>query len=153
MKFTPIKNEWSLIVGGCGGWVINYYDIHSFVIGGGGYGLVKSPKVTYQGEDQSLSMNYGGLFLEYVMLPKNMIHPSIGGLLGLGSVRFGDVKDTTGIYVIDPAINVMLNVTEFFQAGFQVGYRVVAGVDLPGFSNSDLSNVTVGLLLKFGKFY
>ena len=36
VKFTTINNDWEVMVGGRGGWIIN----HSFVLGGGGYGLV-----------------------------------------------------------------------------------------------------------------
>jgi hypothetical protein len=35
IKYTQIKNEPAILVGGRGGWIIN----HTFVIGGGGYGL------------------------------------------------------------------------------------------------------------------
>lgn len=36
VKYTSIYNQKALMVGGRGGWIIN----HSFVIGGGGYGVV-----------------------------------------------------------------------------------------------------------------
>jgi hypothetical protein len=34
VKFTQIKDEFGVLVGGRGGWIIN----HSFVLGAGGYG-------------------------------------------------------------------------------------------------------------------
>ncbi|NIN69246.1 MAG: hypothetical protein GTO63_32105, partial [Anaerolineae bacterium] len=36
VKFTEVNNEFGVLVGGRGGWIIN----DSFVLGAGGYGLV-----------------------------------------------------------------------------------------------------------------
>ena len=40
IKYTQIKGEPAVLVGGRGGWIIN----HTFIIGGGGYGLVNDIK-------------------------------------------------------------------------------------------------------------
>ncbi len=36
VKVTSINGETAVLIGGCGGWIIN----HTFVLGGAGYGLV-----------------------------------------------------------------------------------------------------------------
>jgi hypothetical protein len=93
VKFSEINDEFAILVGGCGGLIIN----HAFVIGGGGYGLVNDIEVSglpYP-EYRWLNFGYGGLLLGYVNL---MLNVSKNFRIGLGgSYRFVNGVDLVGL--------------------------------------------------------
>jgi hypothetical protein len=64
VKFTSINKHFGVLVGGQGGWIIN----HTFIIGGGGYGLMNNIKAynAFLEESQLLNFGYGGLELHYI---------------------------------------------------------------------------------------
>lgn len=157
VKFTTINDEWEVMVGGRGGWIIN----HSFVIGGGGYGLVTNVEAEYidPGGDVLLELGYGGGMLEYVGNSNELIHYSVGLLIGAGGVNY--IRDITNVrlyadadafFVLEPETNFMLNVTTYFRAGIGASYRLVSGVDLAGLSDSDIGGLSINMVFKFGDF-
>ncbi len=166
VRFSKLNDKFALLVGGSGGWLIN----HSFLIGGGGYGLVNSitapraAQIYYgEGEDLKIQFGYGGLLLEYIGYPNNLVHYSISSLIGAGGVHYGYWNNFSNSYddsrsrasaflVIEPSIGAELNITSFFRLNGGASYRLVKGTDLPGIYDSDLSDVSVYLTFKFGKF-
>ena len=81
LKVGPAMDKARFFIGGYGGWYIN----HTFMIGGGGYGLineVKAPVSGKQGEKLYFEMGYGGLVLEYVNKSHRLVHFTINTLLG-----------------------------------------------------------------------
>jgi hypothetical protein len=156
-KVTEISDETGVIMGARGGWIIN----HTFVIGGGGYGLVNDIKAKKISPDTTLflDMGYGGLEFEYIVNSPKLIHFTFYTLIGLGSVKYrnGDrsFDHNYGPYalrVAEPGVNLEVNVTEFFRVGLGANYRYIEGVDLKGISDSDLRGLSANLTLKFGKF-
>jgi hypothetical protein len=164
VKFTEMKDKFAVLVGGRGGWIIN----HSFVIGGGGYGLVNqniderfiSPDTTIY-----MTMGYGGLELEYIASSNRLLHFSISSLIGAGGVdyiakaRSDDWEHhhyNTGavdaFFIFEPGINSELNVLRFFRVDTGVSYRFVSGISTVGLSDNDLSGISANITLKFGKF-
>lgn len=167
VKFTNIKGEFGVMVGGYGGWLIN----HAFMIGGGGYGLVTSHH-----PDQStgsfygipaagrMEFGYGGGILEYIFSPMSMVHSSVSVLVGGGSVSYGAqdydgwntwhgyMQERDQVFVLEPSLNVELNVTSFFRVNAGGSYRFVSGVSMYGLKNADLSGGSINLALKFGAF-
>ncbi len=166
VKFSTVSDKFAVLVGGYGGWLIN----HSFMIGGGGYGLVNSIHAsraaqTYYGTGDNLRVQfgYGGLVLEYIGIPNNLIHFSVSALIGAGGVNYNYLYDVylpyfentqhnSSCFVLEPTAGVELNVTPFFRMNAGVGYRLVRGTDLPGITDADLSNVSGHITFKFGKF-
>ena len=168
VKFSQVNGVNSILLGGRGGWIIN----HSYIIGGGGYGLVNDIKVPgvydEHGTQANLEFGYGGLELEYIGRPNKLVHYSMYVLLGGGGISNtiwdDDSKDydnryhnnynieDDAIWVIEPALNVTLNVTSFFRISAGAGYRYVTGASLTGTTNSDLSNTSFNLTFRFGKF-
>jgi hypothetical protein len=158
VKITRINGEGAVLVGGRGGWIIN----HTFVLGGGGYGLVndvsaKAPDV-FNGF-RYIDMGYGGLDLEYIAASDRLVHLSIGLLVGGGGVRYkneltaDDHRSADGFFVAEPSLTVNLNVTRFFRIGAGASYRYVNGVSGGGVtSDADLSGTSAMIILKFGKF-
>jgi len=167
VKVTQINGTNSILVGGRGGWILN----HSFILGGGGYGLVsdiKVPGVYVDGVQANLMLGYGGLELEYIGKPNKLVHYSIYMLVGGGGIS-NTILDEEGedyenhnhnnhnieddaIWVIEPALNVTLNMTSFFRISAGAGYRYVTSANLTGTSNSDLSSTSFNLTFRFGKF-
>lgn len=160
VKFSSINGSAGLLVGGRGGWIIKLNPSSSFVIGGGGYGLandIKAQNIIINGEQQYLSVGYGGLELEYVEGSNKLIHFSIQSLIGAGGAGYrnknhGESSNTDSFFVWEPGVNVLLNVTHFFRVGAGLGYRVTSGSHLAEATDSDLSGVTGILTFKFGKF-
>ena len=158
VKFSQVKNEFAVFVGGYGGWLIN----HSLLIGGGGYGLVNDIEVKEIVADQKtyLNLGYGGFMLEYFTSPQKLFHFSFQTLIGAGGVSYRDRDggqvyangNDDGFFVAEPAVNVVLNVTHGFRIGLGASYRYINGVDLPEYKGSDLSGATVHASFMFGKF-
>lgn len=178
LKMGPVNGENSLFMGGRGGWIIG----HKFVIGGGGFGLVTKNTFSEDPADKpsglptdstrsiKIDMGYGGLLLEYIVLPKKAVHLSIPVLIGAGGSSLGaetyvnqgnsysedwatyDFVESTGFFVLEPGLYLELNMTRFFRLSVGGTYRYIGGANLKRLSNTDLSGYTVNLALKFGGF-
>ena len=157
LKVTNINGENSVMVGGRGGWIIN----HSFVLGGGGYGLVTDVKAKVSDSiHQYIEMGYGGLELEYIASSNDLLHLSIGMLVGGGGIGykyetndgFNSMHNKNSFFVLEPNINANLNVTRFFRIAAGISYRYVSGLKSVVSTNADLSGPSANLTFKFGKF-
>ncbi|HHT04983.1 MAG TPA: hypothetical protein GXZ97_01780 [Hydrogenispora sp.] len=157
LKVGPVMDKARFFIGGYGGWYIN----HTFMIGGGGYGLineVKAPVSGKQGEKLYFEMGYGGLVLEYVNKSHRLVHFTINTLLGGGGIQYRSSEDwpfnykDDSFFIVEPCICVELNITTHFRMGLGVGYRYIDGVDLPGITDEDLTGVVANFDLKFGSF-
>jgi hypothetical protein len=160
IKFTQIKGEPGVLVGGRGGWIIN----HTFVIGGGGYGLTNKIEAENQflGIKPYLNFGYGGVELEYIMHSDKLIHFTICTLIGGGAVSYReDLWDDSwddmnspndAFFVAEPAVNVELNIISFFRINAGVSYRFISGAGFDDLKNKDLAGVSAVLTLKFGTF-
>ena len=157
VKVTSIKGETAVLVGGRGGWIMN----HTFVFGGAGYGLVTDVRVKdADSVPQLIRMGYGGLDLEYIASSNDIVHLSLGLLIGAGSVGFkGNVDDIfdnhrtmDSFFVLEPSAHVNLNVTHFFRIAGGVSYLYVSGLKSPVLTNTDLSGLSAVLTLEFGNF-
>ena len=151
VKYTQIKGEPALLVGGRGGWIIN----HTFVIGGGGYGLVNNilgnPPYALYSDPQIVSQlwplittyitfGYGGLELEYIIQSDQLLHFSVYTLIGAGAITYrnGDYRPilvdydypSDAFFVLEPAVNAELNVASFMRISAGFSYRFISGVKL-----------------------
>lgn len=157
---TSVNNEFAVLMGGRGAWIIN----HSFAIGFGGYGLANNIRGNNPGPfgQPYVSFGYGGLDLEMILNSDDLVHFSIHSLFGGGSVGFRggldddrfemDEHDADMFFVLEPGINLDLNVTPWFRASAGVNYRYVSGVASGAATNSSLAGSTATLSLRFGKF-
>ncbi len=166
IKYTQIKGEPALLVGGRGGWIIN----HSFIIGGGGYGLVNNiqsnnyPDIYYWPDKPYLNFGYGGLELEYVIQSDRLTHFSVCTLIGAGGISYRKSiwnEDTysndwnspsDAFFVFEPGLNVELNVISFMRINAGFSYRFISGENFDNLKNSDLAGPSAMLTFKFGKF-
>lgn len=157
VKFTEIDNRFGVLVGGRGGWIIN----DSFVLGGGGYGLVNGSNfkdvTNALGDRGKLAMGYGGLELEYVLQPRDVVHLSMVVLVGAGGLVWdpegqGGTRDDDAFFITEPALNVLVNVTRHFRIGLGASYRFAQGVKLVNLRSADVSGFAGVVTLKFGSF-
>jgi opacity protein-like surface antigen len=155
VKFTQINNQFGLLVGGRGAWIIN----HVLAIGGGGCGLANN--VDSNRPDSLVSFGYGGGILEWIIRSDEVLHFTIETLIGGGGIGlFPDNQQDSGsrdqhsdgVFVMEAAANLELNVATWFRADAGLGYRLVSGVEIAGLTNSDFSGPAATLMLKFGKF-
>jgi hypothetical protein len=154
IKFSEIKDEFAVLIGGRAGLLIN----HRFLIGAGGYGLANQiPADNYwPGYDYFLEMGYGGLVLEYILRPRKLVHLSIYTLIGGGGLCYEDQWyepwDHDAFFVAEPGIDLMLNVTKRFRIGIGGSYRYISGVGLNNLTDEDISGPSGALTFKFGRF-
>jgi hypothetical protein len=157
VKVTSINGETAVLVGGRGGWIIN----HSFVLGGAGYGLVTNVRAkNTDSVHQFIHMGYGGLDLEYIASSNDLVHLSLGLLIGGGGIGFKDEDDDMfdnhrtmeSFFVLEPSAHANLNVTHFFRIAGGVSYQYINGLKSPVSTNTDLSGLSAVLTLEFGKF-
>jgi len=145
VKLSVVNNEFAVLMGGRGGWIIN----HAFIVGGGGYGLATDVFVS----GSKLSLGYGGIELGYVFLSDSLVHFTAHSLFGFGGVSFqNDPASADEVFVIEPEATVVLNITEFFRIAAGVSYRIVTGVTTAGVSDASLSGLSGMLVFKFGRF-
>lgn len=160
LKVGSLNGETALLVGGRGGWIIN----HSFIVGGGGYGLVNDVHAKVLGPfgERYLNFGYGGLELEYVAHPHRLINCSVQSLIGAGALSWRDQSmhrdmfdsnsNSETFFIVEPGVNVTLNVTKYFRISGGVSYRFISGVQSEASSNPDLSGPSGVLTFRFGKF-
>jgi len=157
VKFGSINGEAGIFVGGRGGWIIN----HTFIVGGGGYGLANDVKANVTGPygQRYLNFGYGGVELEYIAQSDRLIHFSVMTLIGGGAVGWRDDSVRSGMdagndtfFVVEPAAQVNLNVTKYFRMSAGVSYRYISGVSSSAATNADLSGPSAVLTFRFGKF-
>lgn len=159
VKIGSFNGTTGIVVGGRGGWIIN----HTYVIGGGGYGLANDIKAKTPGPNgqRYLSFGYGGLELEYIAGSDRLLHYSVMSLVGVGGVSWRDNNpnfrtdadsQSDTFFIVEPGLNVTLNVTSYFRISGGVSYRFVSGTQSAATSDADLSGLTGVLTFHFGKF-
>jgi hypothetical protein len=168
VKFTQIKNEFGVLVGGYAGWLIN----HTVMLGGGGYGLVNKIRAgdeaqeVYQsfiGRPVNIEMGYGGVVLEYINNSNSLVHFAFNTLIGAGGVTYNDRENdwewndnnnrpTDAFFIVEPELKAELNITTFFRINVGGSYRFVSGINIIGLKNSDIAGPSANITFKFGKF-
>lgn len=156
MKVGELFGEPVLFLGGRGAWVAG----RTFALGGGGYGLVNDnleAPVVYSGRRAILEMGYGGLEMEYIHESHRLAHLSIYSLMGGGGARYRDrdryeTLEEDGFLVLEPGMNMNLNVTRFLRLSAGATYRWTWGAELPGLEDDDLSGATGVFTLRFGRY-
>lgn len=141
---------------GRGGWIIN----HTFVLGGGGYGLTTHVDSDTLGDGtvRRLDMGYGGVEMEYLADLFRLIHWSASLLLGAGAVSY---RDTSGnvvpengdaFFIAEPGAYAVRNVTEFFRLAAGASYRFTSAIALERLAAADMDGTAIVVMAKFGSF-
>jgi hypothetical protein len=154
-RFTKVKETFAIMAGATGAIVVN----HNWRFGAGGYWIVNEVVPEDLAELDDLRMAYGGLILEYVFRPGDVLHMCMPVLVGVGRVSFrGDYvdpetgEDSEEVFIVEPELNLELNITRNWRVSLGFVYRYVDGSDLTDFQNDDLSGMSGSVRFAFGKF-
>jgi hypothetical protein len=162
--FTKFDSRDVWLVGGRGGVLLN----HSLVIGGGGFGIVNSPRFGQidSGNGGYLEGGYGGMLVEPILWWNRVVHLSVPVLVGAGGMayvksldydndhdRYNDnLIDSDPFFVLEPGIELELNVVRFMRIAAGVKYRWAPNLDLSDTPSDPFNGFTTTICVKFGKF-
>lgn len=166
-KLTYLADQVSFLTGGQMAVVLG----HQFNIGVAGYALLTNIDISYGYNNGQLpvymmpigkmELAYVGLVLEPVFFSKSAVHFTVPVVVGpgIGSVRssriweansYNIASDVFG--VVEPGLNLELNLTRMIRFNVGASYRFVIDSDLPGLSDKTLSDFAVMAGFKFGWF-
>ena len=168
-KFTTIRGDYANLVGAYGGVFIN----HKLMIGIGGAALTNTIDVPLQYSAdplRDLNYEYGqfGLVTEYVIGSNKAFHVAVTLFSGAGFTLQNDrdawdhddefdwddheSKDTNWFYVAEPGVQFEINVFKWMRFSPGISYRAAFGSEGMGMRDSDISDLSYNVTLKFGKF-
>jgi len=164
LKVSNVHEDISLFVGGKIGFTFN----DKFSIGLAGYGLSNNSNfnIDYSGNPNTLArigMGYGGLSMEYSLFSNKVIHftvPVVVGAAGIyvyeddGDFFYNDYEDieNSAAFVVEPGVNIEVNVFKFMRLDLGASYRLISGSDLIYLQDEDLSDLSFNATFKFGLF-
>lgn len=97
---------------------------------------------------------FAGLALDYTAWANQLFHASLGFFIGGGQMRLNRTSDgddlDVDLFVMEPSLNVMVNLTPHSEVGFGLAYRHADTYDssLPNLSGGSLSGLVGGLFLR-----
>jgi hypothetical protein len=161
-NYSTIDGQDAWLVGGRGGWLID----HRLMIGLGGYGFANDMYFddVVDGQGYNLAGGYGGLVIEPILMPRFPVHLSFPILIGAGGVAYVDPNygshnnydwhaiDSDAFLVIEPGVELELNLIKYFRVAFAVTYRHTEDVSLINSDPDVLDGFNFGMTFKFGKF-
>jgi hypothetical protein len=148
-RFTSINHEWSHQLGVKTGLVLN----HHFVVGAAAYGLANDVLADVP-HNRDLIYNYGGLLLEWIILPFERTHGVFSLFIGEGIIDI-DNENAAGdiVGICEPQWIFQTNINQYLQGDFEIGYRFHFSREkeyMRGYW--DASQFYLGLGIRFGKF-
>jgi len=167
INYSQIDGKGAILVGAKGAWIIN----HGIGIGIGGYGFANdiNYEKTINGsiDKYTLAGGYGGLLIELIIGANWPVHVSIPVLIGAGTVAYVNNhwknyddpdfhrpynQDGDAFFVIEPGIEIELNMVKFMRLAIGGHYRFTSNLDLVDTKSGILNGFSTGVTLKFGKF-
>lgn len=164
-KVSDTYDDYGLLIGLKLGGIVN----DNFFIGLAGYGLTTKSTFPFEDTHLRVGMGYGGFAMEYTVLGKKALHFSIPVLVAVGGYTFYEEDyysdlfwndynynsvASTAAFIVEPGINVELNLTKFLRFSTGVSYRYVTATKLDDvdITNEELSNLSFNASFKFGFF-
>lgn len=168
-KFTTINGSYANMPGIYGGWFVN----QKWMIGLGvaaTTNYIPVPSLVSQFPANKMTYQYGqaGLMTEYVVASTRKVHINLNLLTGTGFTlqydrnEFDDWdfdhweddhdENPNFFFVMEPGVQIEFNLFKWMRFSPGVSYRRAFGASGNGLSDSDLSNISYNLTLKFGKF-
>lgn len=167
INYSQIDGKDAVLVGARGAWIIN----HNLALGFGGYGFANDLQYerTYgydQKENYFLTGGYGGLLIEPIIAAKSPVHVSVPILIGAGGISYVTTywsdydnrydyaysEDADAFFVIEPGLEIELNLVKFMRVAFGGYYRYTSDVNLYNTKKDVLHGFSTGVTFKFGKF-
>jgi len=125
--------------------------------------------VKFEEKGAHLMGGYGGLLLEYTLLPQSRVHVSFPLMIGMGYMYWynSDYEGKSGtfpfnhtshtiasdnFFVIEPGVKLEFNLAKVLRLGLAVSYRYTPDFDLQSVSPELINQFTARLSLRLGKF-
>ncbi len=156
VRLTRIDGSAGTQFGGYAGWLFG----DSFLIGGGGYGLVSGPN--------GVGMNYGGIVGRFTMPAGKSVRIGVGGLFGGGEARLPDFLPAMcaspaggfvpcvlpewrnqNFVVFEPQVSAVARIGHRVAIDIAGGYRVIG---CAGAWDSRLRGGFASVAVRFGPF-
>ncbi len=165
-NYSQIDGKDAILMGARGAWVIG----HGFALGFAGYGFLNDYSFNQYlagGRNVNLTGGYGGLLLEPIIFGKFPVHVSVPILIGAGGIAYTStwnpypydhhnfdllIEDATGYFVVEPGLELEINVVRFFRIALGGYYRYTSRIKLYETPEDVLNGWSAGITLKFGKF-
>ncbi|MGV3600782.1 MAG: hypothetical protein ACO1N1_06225 [Dyadobacter fermentans] len=168
-KFTTIDGQFANMPEIYGGWFIN----QRFLIGVAGAAttnFIRVPQIEQNFPARKMTYMYGqfGLMTEYVIASTRKVHFTANLMTGSGFTlqydrrdlddwddwddRYDHDDDARFFFVMEPGVQVEFNVLKWMRFSPGVSYRKAFNAKGNGLSDSDLSNISYNVTLKFGRF-
>lgn len=173
LAYSKILDQDAMLVGIRGGWIID----HRLTIGLAGYGLVTEVNnAAYDeylveqgrpGERKSrFQTGYGGLLIEPVISYSSPIHISLPIIIGAGGYGYTtsyDIHDLEGdpylhfedahsYFVLEPGIDLEINVIPLLRLGLGASYRYTSDLKLAATPTDGLQGWNASMSIKIGVF-
>jgi len=164
IAYSQIDGRDALNINFSGAWLID----HSIALGIAGTGFFNNLDKSEGGNQDHLGGAYGGFFFQPILFPNIPLHLAFPVVIGGGAIStvpnnywdwdqptYGNDYDV--FFVVEPGVEVEINMVKFFRLGLGVSYRYTNGVSL---SYADGTVVPLRALdgfnfhakFKFGKF-
>jgi len=145
-----------LLTGGRGAWIIN----HKLALGGGSYSMVtdlKTSEISNNEKNLFMNLNYGGIEMEYIFNYDKLVHLTVQSMFGGGTLNLLEHNPTVTtnsdkIFMVEPSLNVEVNINSWLHIGVGASYRYSVGLDIAEISPSDINGFSGLIILKFGSF-
>lgn len=104
---------------------------------------------------------YGGLHLEPIFFGKSKVNLSLPLLIGGGAVGFldgdiddpfTDVNDWEAVFVFEPGISILYNISRYVQLETGFKYRISSNTQFVSDKPNNINGYSVGLGIKIGVF-
>lgn len=169
LGYAEIDKRHAFVVGARGAWIVN----HNLAIGLGGKAFANEYEYdALEGENVNLQGGYGGLLIEPILGGEQRIHLAIPILIGGGGILHADeydpdryayyyvgyhvdrdyINDSEAFFVLEPGVELELNLLRFFRVSLGAYYRYTSQIDLYDTPSDALNGFSYEITFKFGKF-
>jgi hypothetical protein len=161
--YSLIDDRDAIVMSGRAAWIVN----HTIALGFAGSAFLNDFRYDpVYDEDVNLNGGYGGLLVEPILFPRAPVHlsfPIIGAVGGVAYTRTSRsfnswdyhsswVEDTETFFLVEPGVEIEMNIVRFFRLALGVSYRFTTDLQLLDTSPDALEGFTAGVTFKFGKF-
>jgi hypothetical protein len=142
----------ALMMGGVGTLLVG----NNTGLGAGGYSLADQFVIETQGQKRDLGLSYGGLILDYSIVPRQLFYLNFSAMGGIGQAYViprvtGSERIISNFVFVEPDFNIMLNVTRELRVAFGMGLFITGGADIAGSIGSGVSGANAQVVLFYGK--
>jgi hypothetical protein len=164
IQYTQIDNRDAYLFGAKGGILMG----HLVALGVSGKGFFNDSHFdSGTGQYICLAGGYGGFFFEPILMPRFPVHVSFPVLIGAGGVGVVNAHENNwdkkyksqasdAFMVIEPGVEVELNITRFFRFCIGASYRYTTDIQIadPAYvvPSDIMRGISGGVTFKFGRF-